>query len=192
MNSILELFKANKLKEISHKYKPNEIIKDLSFKDGMLLGYQLLLNDEMDDNLREFAVSLIEENRHAHPKEWDEDWRNDIFLGDAYYLIMKYDERYEAYKRASKKIHPLPPALLVSLAGCYLLPGSPITLDEAERLVLEALEKEKTIEAATLIRGIYKTKGNIDKFSYWDEILQKLENENAYMKDKWPKFLNND
>jgi len=191
MNTISELFKAHKLKEISQNYKPNEIIKNLSFKDGMLLGYQLLLNDEMDDILREYAVNLIEENRQAHPKEWDEDWRNDIFLGDAYYLIMKYEERYEAYKRASKKVFPAPPALLVSLAGCYLLPGSPITLDKAERLVLEALGKEKTIEAATLIRGIYKTKGNIDKYYYWDEILQKLENENTYMKDKWPKFLSN-
>ncbi len=192
MKTILELFKTHKMKEISEKYQPNEIVYNLSFKDGMLLGYQLLLNEEMDDNLRDYAVKLLEEYRQAFPKEWDMDWRNDVFLGDAYYLIMKYEERYEAYMRAAKRVSPNPPALLVSLAGCYLFPGSPITLEEAEKFVLLALEKEKSIEAATLIRGIYKTKGNSEKFSYWDTILHKLENENAYMRDKWPRFLNND
>ncbi|MGA8165616.1 MAG: hypothetical protein WB791_11470 [Waddliaceae bacterium] len=192
MNPVLDLLKKNKLKEISQKYQPDEVLEFLSFKDGMILSCKLLLNEEMDDNLREYAVKLIEKYRQSYPKEWNENWRNDVFLGDAYHLIMKYDERYKAYKRALERTFPSPPALLVSLAGCYLLADSPIDSDEAEKLLLDALEKEKSIEAVTLIRGIYKTKGNENKFAYWDKILQDLENENAYMKDKWPKFFDNE
>ncbi len=88
-----------------------------------------------------------------------------------------------------KKISPYPPALLISLASCYA--DSSKTLDKAEKCALEALEKEKSIEGATLIRGIYKTKENIDQFIYWDEILQELEKTHAYMKDKWPEYLKN-
>lgn len=48
------------------------------------------------------------------------------------------------------------------MAGCYLIPSSPITLEEAETLIRKSLEKEKTVEAVTLLRGICKTKGNMD------------------------------
>lgn len=191
MNSFLELYKKNNLKVISQKYKPSQIMDFLSFKDGMIFCSKLLLNEEMDDDLRDYAVRIIEEYRRTYPKEWDKDWRNDIFLGDAYYLIMKYDERYKIYQKAFEKTLSRPPAILVSLAGCYLHPNSPINIDEAEKLLLEALKKEKSIEAATLIRGIYKTKGDIKNFSYWDKILFDLEKNNAFIKDKWPKFFEN-
>ncbi|MBA3603314.1 MAG: hypothetical protein H0W50_06675 [Parachlamydiaceae bacterium] len=169
---------------------PTRFIESLlSFEEAMLLACQLLLNDEMNEILREYGVSLIEQNRQVHPKEWGEDWRNEVFLGDAYYLMMKYDKQYEAYTRASTNLSPLPPALLVSLAGCYLSSDSFLTIDDAEKLLLEALEKEETIEAVTLVRGIYKTKNDANKFSYWDKIFHELENSDAFMKDKWPKFL---
>lgn len=182
--------------EISEKYHPNKIVKTLSFKESMNLAYHLLLNEQRDDNLIEYATSLIKEIRIFYPKEWNNDWRNDVFLGDALYLAMianasgKYEnERYEVYKHAFEKISPTPPALLVSMARCYLLPNSPVTIEEAEKLILCALEKEESIEAVTLIRGICKRKGDTGQFTYWDKILNSLEERNAWMKDKWPDFL---
>jgi hypothetical protein len=41
------------------------------------------------------------------------------------------------------------------------------------------------------LRGIYQTKGDSKNFSYWDEILKKLEENKAYLQDKWPDFLMN-
>ena len=71
---------------------------------------------------------------------------------------MKYDERYESYKRAFEKTAAPPPSLLISLASCYLSPTPLLTLDEAENLAIKALEKELSIEGVTLIRGIYAEK----------------------------------
>lgn len=137
MNDLLNLIQNHQWFQISQKYQPKEIAKKLPFKKGMLLGYHLLLNEQMDDDLREFAVELINEIRKTFPEDWNRDWRNDIFLGDAFYLTMKYEERYESYKRAFDKISPAPPALLVSMAGCYTIPGFPvkipITIEEAEK-----------------------------------------------------------
>lgn len=189
MNDISTLFKTQKFDEICLTYKPQDVVRQLSFKESMILGCKLILNDDMAENLRTYGVSLIEKIRQTYPKEWVKDWRNEVFLGDAYYLLMRYDEMYEAYKRASENIFPIPPALLISLAGCYLSPNPHLTIDEAEKLVLEALENEKSIEGAILIRGIYKTKKKFEKFSYWNLILQELEKCDAYMKNKWPEFL---
>lgn len=103
---------------------------------------------------------------------------------------MKYEEQCEAYKRASKRINPLPPAILVSLAGCYLSKDSTlISSEEAEKLVRQALEQEESIEAVILIRGICKDKGDEKQFIHWNKVLEKLEKERAYMKNKWPEFL---
>lgn len=137
------------------------------------------------------AVDLLQQVRKKYPQDWEADWRNDLFLGDACNFTMRFHESYEAYKRAALKFNSnLPPYLLVSIAGCYLTPGKPpISIEEAERMIKEALEKERSIEAVTLIRGICKTKGREEEFSYWDKILEELEKKNAYMKSEWPEYL---
>ncbi|WP_154017894.1 hypothetical protein [Candidatus Protochlamydia phocaeensis] len=102
---------------------------------------------------------------------------------------MKYDERYEAYKRAYEKAPPpQPSSLLISLAGCYLLPKPPITLDEAENLAKKALEKELSIEGVVLLRGIYAEKKDQAKFDYWDKVLKEVEEQNIHTQDAWPDF----
>lgn len=189
METLVNLIKNCQWSKIYKEYQPVEIARKLSFKEGISLAYKILFNDEGNDDLRDYAVNLIKEIKQIYPKEWDLDWRNDVFLGDACYLTMRYDERYKAYKNAFNKVHPLPSALLVAMAGCYLSPSPPITMQEAEELTQKALEKEKTVEAVTLIRGICKTKGDMIQFSYWDKILQELENQGSYIKDKWPNFL---
>lgn len=77
---------------IANEYKPHVLAKNLSFKEGMSLAYKILFNEERDDDLRDYATQLLEAIRQNYPKEWNEDWRNDIFLGDASSMTMKYAE----------------------------------------------------------------------------------------------------
>lgn len=116
---------------IATLYEPKSLAMSLSFKDGRSLAYNILFNDERDGSLRDYSTELLQEIRHVYPIEWSEDWKNDIFLGDACYMTMKNAERYEAYKRAYEKAVPPPPSLLIALASCYISPGSPATLEEA-------------------------------------------------------------
>ncbi len=117
----------------ANQYQPKFLAKSLFFKEGRSLVYRMLFNDERDDSLRNYAVELLEEIRQAHFKQWMADWKNDVFLGDACYMAMKYDQRYQAYKRGYEKAALPPPSLLISIAGCYLSPEPPILLDEAEK-----------------------------------------------------------
>lgn len=190
MKKISDLIKKNDWSLIYKSYTTYQIVEELSFEESMRLAYQMLINKEGDDDLMNFAVDLLQSIRKKHPRSWELDWKNDLFLGDACHITMRYDERYEAYKRASLKFNSVPPNLLVSLARCYSAPGiPPISIDEAESLIRAALEKEKSIEAVTLIRGICKSMKREEEFSYWNKILQELEKKEAYMKSEWPEYL---
>lgn len=187
MNKISSLILKNEWHIIVNQYQPKTLAESLSFKEGRDLVYKMLFNEERDDSLRDYATELLQEIRQTHFAEWSTDWKNDVFLGDACYMTMKY-ERYEAYKRAYEKATPPPSSLLISLAGCYLLPRPPITLDEAENFAKEALEKELSIEGVVLLWGIYAEKKDQAKFDYWDKVLKEVEEKNIHTKDAWPDF----
>jgi hypothetical protein len=189
MKDLLKLIDDRKWHHITKTYQPSELAKLLPFKEAMILGNQILGNEEGDDDLRIYATTLIDEIRKRYPEDWNVDWRNDVFLGDAFFLAMKYDENYQSYKRSFDTVFPRPHALLVSMAGCYSNPDCPVTIEDAEKWVREALKKEISMEAVVLIRGICKQKGDMDQFSYWDNIFKRLENKKSSMKHKWPSFI---
>jgi hypothetical protein len=159
MNKISHLIESRDWYAI-YQYNPKFFAKMVSLTKGMVIAYHMLLNDERDDDLRDYAVQMLLELRLINYNEWALDWKNDFFLGDACHLTMQDDESYNAYKRASEKADPLPPSLLLSLAGCYLAFDPRITVDEAESLVKRALEQEMSIEGVVLLRGIYAGKND--------------------------------
>jgi hypothetical protein len=188
--NLFNLILKNDWHAIVDQCQPKDLAKSLSFKDGRDLAYKMLFNEERNDNLRDYATELLQEIREIHFEEWSSDWKNDVFLGDACYITMKYNERYEAYQRAYKKASPPPPYLLISLASCYHSPEPPITLDDAENLVKKALEKEMSIEGVVLLRGIYAEKKDQVKFDYWDKVLKEVEEKKIHTKGTWPDFSN--
>jgi hypothetical protein len=190
MNELLNLINQDKFNLIFEKYRSEQIVKELSFEDNMRLALRFYSNKDYNDDLFNFAVDLLEVVRNNYPQEWKSDWRNDYFLGDVAQFSMRYLESYEAYKRASLKFNSdIPPNLLVSLAGCYITLGpSYVSIDDAEKMVRTALQKEMSVEAVVLIRGICKDK-NKNEFSYWSKILHELEEKKAYMRIEWPKYL---
>jgi tetratricopeptide (TPR) repeat protein len=188
MNKISNLIENKDWHAITNQFEPKILTKGCSFKEGMALTYRMLFNEERDDGLSNYAVQLLEEIRQFYPKEWSLDWKNDVFLGDACYITMRYEEQYKAYKRAFEKANPPPASLLISLAGCYLMQEPPITLDEAENLSKKALEKEISVEGVVLLRGIYAEKKEQAKFDYWDNILQEVQKKNIHTQNTWPDF----
>jgi hypothetical protein len=190
MNNIADLIAKSNWHHLINQYKPNILAEKLSLKEGKLLVYKMLFGDtrEREDDISDYAVQLLQELRKIHSKEWEQDWRNDVFFGDICYMALRDEERYEAYKRAYDKAAPPPSSLLISLARCYTLWEPPITLDEAEELVKKALEKELSIEGAVLLRGIYAERKDQAKFDYWDKVLEELMQKNIHAQGAWPDF----
>ena len=141
MNKISNLIENENWYTITNQWEPKTIAKNCTFKQGMALAYHMLFNLEKDDALCDYATQLLQEIRQVYPKEWSVDWKNDVFLGDACYLTMRYEERYKAYKRAYEKANPPPPSLLISLAGCYLMQEPPLTLDNGNSVISQISSK---------------------------------------------------
>lgn len=176
-------------KKLISQNAPSLLANSVSFKRGMSIAYEMLFNEDRDDDIRDYATDLLFELRQKFPQEWVSDWRNDIFLGDACYITMREEDSYEAYKRAYEIANPPPPYLLLQLAGCYTAFEPLIEVDEAESLVKRALEKELTVEGVVLLRGIYARKKNQELFDHWDKILREVEEKNIHAVEVWPDFL---
>lgn len=170
------------LKQTSYEYTPCELVNLLGFEEGLRTACSMLNNDEWNEDLQVYAANLLEELKKKFAETWNSTWRYDALLGHAYDIILKYDERYAAYKEALEKVHPPPPQLLIAMAGCCWAPGKPpITEQEAISLVKQALSTTLYYEGVSLLRGLYKCTGNIKEQKYWETILEKMKGKEIYL-----------
>ncbi len=177
------------MKELIKSYSPSEIVKSLPFKSGLSLAYRLLYNEKWDEDLQETSIKLLKELHKNYPKAWDEAWENDALLGNACNITRKYDERYEAYKRAFEKTKNPPPGLLIELARCCICPGSPpISYDNAIDLVLKALKIAPYADGIGLLSHLYSLKNDKKNEEYWTKVL-KNSNQEFVSPSIEPKFL---
>lgn len=170
------------LKQYSYSYSPSGLIDSLGFNKALRMACNMLNDEEWDDSLQEYATNVLEKLREMYPKEWNANWKYDALLGYAYHIILKYDERYAAYKRAFDKIEPSPPELLVAMARCCIAPGKPpITEEEAISLVKQAIATAPYVEAVELLRGLYKSIGNIKEQRYWEKVLENIKETSPHL-----------
>jgi len=189
MKDLKALIHSENWAEVTGNYSSETVANQLSFEEGLVVACAILMNEERDDDLREYAVDMIKYIRKTHPNEWNKDWRNDKFLGDACDIAMRYDEMYEAYRRAYKLANPPPPSILLSLAMCYHSPGKPpVTVQEAESLVTQALQQFRSKNAVRLMCNICLAKNDKAGASYWEQVLDSDAMEDDYGQD-WPNFL---
>ena len=80
MDELSTFIIENDWQTIVNQYNPKKLAKTLSFREGRLLAYKMLLNEDRDDNIRDYATELLKEVRLAHFKEWSLDWKNDVFV----------------------------------------------------------------------------------------------------------------
>lgn len=171
------------LKHYSTGVIPSNLVSVLGFDKTLHVASDMLNNEEWDDSLHEYAISLLEEVKQQFPQKWDSSWKYDALLGVGYHIILKYDERFAAYKRAMNKVQPAPPELLVALARCCFAPGKPpITEEEAISFIKEAIKTTPYIEGIELLRGIYKSLGNAKELTHWEKILENLKGNGPHLK----------
>jgi hypothetical protein len=172
----------SELKQKSISYKPSDLVDELGFEDTLNMARHMLNNKKWDESLQEYATNLLEELRKKYFEKWNSNWKYDAFLGYAYDIILKYDERYASYKRAFDKTSLPPPELLVAIAGCCWAPGQPsITEEEAISFVKQAIETTPYVEGVELLRGLYKSIGNVKEQQYWEKVLEEIKDNGPHL-----------
>ena len=159
---------------------PSKIIEELGFEETIRLACAMLINERWKEELQEFAVSLLQDLRKKYANKWNSSWRFDALLGFANDIIMDYDERYEAFKRAIEKANPAPPELLIAYAKCNSSPGiPPVTEEEAIALIKKAMKDKLYVEGVMFLRGIYWSMKNKKEELFWSNVLDKIKDNGA-------------
>ena len=175
-------FTYAELKQKSNIYQTDDLVENLGFEKSLLMARAMLSNKEWDTALHEYATKLLEEMEKKYPEKWNSSWMYDALLGYAYDIIYKYDEKYAAFKKAFKKINPPPPQLLVAMASCCWAPGKPpLKEDEAIQLVKEAIKNTLYVEGVELLKGLYKSMGNIKEEEHWEGVLESIINNGEHL-----------
>lgn len=187
-DEIASLFATLQWKKIAIQYAPEEIIHCLAFKDLLRLAYQLLYNEEWDEDFQRYAARLLEEIRHIHSNDWNRSWEYDALLGSAYDITYQHEKRFESYSRAFSMALSPPSGLLIELARCCICPGvPPISYDRAIQLITEAIKDNLYIDGISLLCNIYSLKEDLEKKKYWSNLLAQSERMDSPVID--PKFL---
>lgn len=172
---ISELFKQKKWKEFIY-YTPSKIVRALSYEEAFMTSYYTFSYDFRNESLQNLSIKILFAIREIYPERWNEDWKNEVFLGDLCVFNRQYDERYDAYLRAYNKASPPTSNLLIQLASCRSSPGvPPISEEEAKHLLQEAFKLEKSYEAAQALYWLYKDKENSGESIYWKNIAEEAK-----------------
>lgn len=190
MNKIKELISQKDWGSIISNYSVKEVCLFLNFSEAMYIVEHFFYNDIQDDEKQQYALKLAFEIKDHFEKEWESDWKNDVFLGGLCEMLWLYDERYLCYKRAYDKLKDPPAELLLLLSNCNSAPGTPpITDEESEFYLRKALEKKLTCEVALAMRSFYRLKKDKSQEEYWDRMYKKLEKENVHSDQLIPDIL---
>ena len=190
--NIVLLFKNHLWENLARLYSSNDIVKILSFKESLILAYQLLYNDSWDEDLQEYAIKLLYEIRNNHSQDWDKSWEYDALIGLACDIRYKHEERYLAYKKAIEKCNDPPPRLLIEFARCCVCPGHPpITYDEAIELTMKALRDAQYSDGISLLCNLYSLKNDEINKEYWSKVLKNINDNGKKINSPSmePKFL---
>jgi hypothetical protein len=185
-----ELILTKNWKALTTQYSPDELSQILSFENGLKLAFKLLSNDQLDEDLQIFSTKLLESIRITHPKNWASSWRFDGFLGTAYDIILDYDKRYEALKRAMDQVTSPPSELLIAFARCADRPGEhPVPYDQAITFLKTAIKDTLYVDGVGALSLLYALKRDDENSQYWQSIFRTIEKTNKFSPSLEPEFV---
>ena len=74
-----------------------KILKQEKYSSTMHVVEHLFYDDIQDDEKQQYALKLVFEIKNYFRKDWEGNWKNDIFLGGLYEMLWQYDECYLCY-----------------------------------------------------------------------------------------------
>lgn len=167
---------------------PVNIIDTHSFSESMEIANNLIEAsvDEMlrdgftADLMRDYSVNLMTILRAKYPKEWEEDWKNEAFLGMICGLVFREEEAFQYLKHAYEKLKDPPQSLLLAYISAGSGPDFFLTKKEIAELSKKAIEKGITYQAALRMAALAREQKDQEKQRYWEQKAAEAEKDKRY------------
>lgn len=176
--TLLALIQAKEWERIVSSYIPEEVCAMMTFKETMRLA-RSLYSFELSDEALNFAAELMFACSKFFPKEWNADWKHDVYLGNLCSMIWRYEDMCRLFKRAYDRVENPPSSLLLLLAGTIFCPpdesSMSVSQEEARQLVERAWAMKQTSNAAIKMRYFAREDGDIQAAHEWTKICDDLE-----------------
>ncbi len=164
-------------------FLPVSVAVSYSFLEAMHIVNDLLkassnevaANGALSDVMRDYCVNLMSILKLKHPIQWEEDWKNEAYLGIICSFVYRDEEAFQHLKNAYNKVDDPPQSLLLAYISAGRAFDSFLSSKEVKRLSLRAVEKGVTYEAALRMAALARDEQDKDIAEYWDEKAEEAE-----------------
>lgn len=177
MDGIERAIASKDWKFLVKNFLPVNFADALSFFDAMQLVGRLSITaaSEMSkdglsaDQMRDFAVNLMIILRARYPKEWESDWKNEVYLGISCALVHREEEAFSFIKNAFEKFTDPPQSLIFAFISSGDTFESYLSENEIAELTERAITKGVTYESALKMAALASEKGDQEECENWKQ-----------------------
>ena len=170
-------------KFLIRNFLPVNIADSFSFSEGMKIvgnltkaaADEIVRDGFIADLMRDFTVNLMIILRAKYTKEWEEDWKNEAFLGISCASVYREEEAFHYIKSAYEKLDDPPQSLLLAYINSGRSSDHFLTKEEIVHLTERALQKGVTYETASRMAFLASDEGNQKKCNYWEQAALEAE-----------------
>lgn len=169
-------------------FLPSIVTDCYSFIEGMHIVGALLnkASDEMEsgdtqiDFFRDYCVNMMIILRAKFPQEWENDWKNEAFLGIACRSVYREEEGFQYIQNAFQQLEDPPESLILP----YIRAGETcdhfLSKESIKALSQKAAAKRITYEVALQMASLSHGEGNKKESQYWEEKAKDAENDGIH------------
>jgi len=157
--ALREIARQKDWRRLLVNFIPSQVVNTFTFTESMRIAealydqYFLFEESEKNDGtdnvfMAQYAISLLLELRRKFPKEWEDDWKNEAYLGVLCGVSYREERGFECLKNAYSK-HPDPPAeLILAFVESGTMSRRFLSDKEVLELCQKAIDKELTYDTA--------------------------------------------
>lgn len=186
--NIQEIVAAKDWSDLVKNSLPVNIADIYSFSEAMHIGNDLVAASSeimfedgfTGDLMRDYSVNLMTILRARYPKEWQEDWKNEAFLGITCAIVYREEEAFVYIQNAYRQVEDPPQSLIFAYISAGSGPDRFLTRAQTTELLQKAIQKGITYEAALRMACLAYEQQDFEKQDYWKQQAAEAEKQGVH------------
>ena len=141
------------------------------------------------DLMRDYSVNLMKILRAKYSREWESDWKNEVYLGITCALVFREEEAFMHIQKAYKQVEDPPQSLIMAYISAGTGSDHFLTKEQVAELSQIAIKKGVTYESALHMALLAYEQRDFKKQRYWEEKAADAEKRGVHTPSITPNVL---